>query len=633
MPLTPLPSPRRWAMLAAMLAFVALVFAPGLSGGFLFDDYPTILQEPKVHLEHLDWDGLKRAAFAFHPQGGFPRPLAGLTYALNHVAGGLDPFGFKLTNLAIHLGNTVLLYAWLAALLGIRGIGSGRPRFVAACLALLWAIHPLQVSTVLYVVQRMEMLWVSFALISLLFYTLARRRQMQEGGGALLPLSVAAAAIPLGMLAKESAVLIPFLLLSLECLIFRFEAVSPHWRAGWRWLSLSGIAIGATSFLALSIRYLIDGTAYASRDFSATARLLSQLEILPSYIASILWPRIDAMTFYYDHLVATDEFTTRSLVGGIAIIALIAAASLLRKRRPWFSFGVAFFLLGHLLTSSTIPLELAFEHRNYLPLLGILLVLYGLLPHQASRVTPHQAAALVGVLAVALGSLAFTRSATWGNQVLLAHTLVEINPNSTRASMDLGEQYMLAAGKDPSSPWYQKAVDEFERASRLPQGSIMGEHGLLLMNADFGLPADPAWWARMEEKLSMGPVRPQEVEAITGIVEQRLSGLPLDGTSLSRITLVVARRVSLSPELLALYGKQAFKDTGASGPAAELFARSLASPRLDTEFKARIRRGISALGGEEFLASVESLDLSELSTEERGQRSDSIDKIIPSTHQ
>jgi hypothetical protein len=605
-----------WVAGLFFVCIIAGVFAPGLSGGFLFDDYPTILQEPKVQLEQLSWAGLREASLAFHPEGGFPRPIAGFTLGLNHALGnGLEPFAYKLTNLAFHVANALLLFAWLMTLLSTPSWRSHRPALAAAAITLLWAIHPLQVSTVLYVIQRMEMLWVTFALLALWQYTEGRLRQIRGEAGARKHFAIAGAAIPLGLMAKESAALIPFFLVALECVVFRFEAIDPRWTKAWRTLSLLGVALGSTVYAALNLRYLRDPAAYASRDFDAMGRLLAQLEIVPGYLVAIVWPRIDRMTFYYDQLAAPTGITLPVALGGLSMLAMMLAALWLRHRKPAFAFGVLLFLLGHLLTSSAIPLELAFEHRNYLPLAGVVLAVYGLLPERLLQPGRSAGWMMVAVAALALGSLTVARSATWGNTVLLAHTLAEINPQSIRASMDLGEQYMLAAKKDPTSPWYAKAVAEFERASQLPQGSIMGEHGLLLMNGDFGLAADPAWWPRVQEKIATVPLRPQEVDAITGMVEQRLAGLPLDGASLANVALTLAKRRALAPELYALYGTQAYQDLGVTGPAAELFAMALTSPTLDEDFRARIRRGIVNLGGDTLLKATDA----SIAKDNRGQ--------------
>jgi hypothetical protein len=452
----------------------------------------------------------------------------------------------------------------------------------------------------------MEMMWVSFALISLLAYTRARMAQVAGRGSALHLLALSFVAFLLGFGAKESAALIPFLLLAVERILFRCEAADPRWASFWRRASNAGILIGAAAVAALFAKVMLNPYSYAVRDFTLTGRLLAQAEIVPIYLGLILLPRVERMTFYYDQFTVPTGLEAGVVAGLALLVALVVLAWRQRRRRPLFSLGVAFFLIGHLLTSGPMPLELVFEHRNYLPLAGVLLALYGLLPTSLATTPRRHVVAAIAIAALGLGALTAVRAAAWGNQVVLAQSLVDMNPGSTRAAMDLGEQYMLAANKDPHSPWYPKAIAEFERASQLPQGSVMGEHGLILMNADFGLPADPSWWPRLKEKLLEGPLRPQDVEALLGLVEHYLGGVPIDGHELSEVTLAVARRQLLAPDLLASFGQAAFQADGAEGTAVELFARALAHPEIDEGYRLRIRAGITNLGGPAFLARVDS---------------------------
>jgi hypothetical protein len=597
---------RAFSLGALAILYCLLVLAPGLGGGFVFDDYPTIVEEKRIQLERLTWDGMVSAAFAFHPAGGLPRPLASASLALNALAtDGLDPFGFKLTNLVIHVLNALLLFAWLRRLLLATGRSVERSALAAGGLALFWAIHPLQVSTVLYVVQRMEMLWVTFAFLSLLAYTHARMAQIAGRGGSLPALTLSMLAFVLGFTAKESAALIPFLIVALERIVFQCEARDPRWARFWRLASASGVAVGVLAVAGLFVKVIGNPVAYAHRDFDLAGRLLAQLEIVPRYLGLIVLPRIDEMTFYYDELLVPSGFEAGVIAGAALLISIVGLAWWQRRRRPLVAFGIALFLLGHLLTSGPLPLELVFEHRNYLPIAGVLLAIYGLLPDRLATTPARQIVVAIAIGALGLGSLTAIRAAAWGNPVVLAQSLVDNNPGSTRAAMDLGEQYMLAAGKDPASSWYPLAIAEFERASRLPQGSIMGEHALVLMHGQLGLPADPTWWPRLEQKLLSKPLRPQDIEALLGLVEHYLGGVPIDGEELGRVTLAVAKRQALSPDLLATFGQAAYQATGVDGPAAELFAMALASPSTDDEYRARVRRGISNIGGPELLAKVD----------------------------
>ncbi len=95
------------------------------------------------------------------------------------------------------------------------------------------------------------------------------------------------------------------------------------------------------------------------------------------YLGQILLPLPSHMPFNYDQLTISrtliEPLTT--LPALLAVIALLAWAGLWRTRRPVFACGVLLFFAGHLLTSTIIPVEMAFEHRNHLPLIGVLLAL------------------------------------------------------------------------------------------------------------------------------------------------------------------------------------------------------------------------------------------------------------------
>jgi hypothetical protein len=575
------------------------------------------LQEGRLKLTELSWDSLATASFAYNPAGGLPRPIANASFALTVFSqGSVNPLGFKVTNLALHLANGLLLFAWLRLLLVATGRTAERSVLAAGGIALLWTIHPLQVSTVFYVVQRMEMMWVSFALISLLSYTRARIAQVAGRSSGLAMLVLSLAGFLLGFGAKESAALIPFLLLALERIVFRCEAADPRWACFWRRASNAGIVIGAAAIAALFARVALNPSSYAARDFTLAGRLLAQAEIVPMYLGLTLLPRVEKMSFYYDDFTVPASIEAGVFAGVALLTVLLVLAWRLRQKRPLFSLGVSFFLIGHLLTSGPLPLELVFEHRNYLPIAGVLLALYGLLPAGVAKTPQRHVLAAIAIAALGLGALTAVRAAAWGSPVVLAQSLVDMNPGSTRAAMDLGEQYMLAANKDPDSIWYSKAVAEFERASRLPQGSIMGEHALILMNADFGLPADPSWWDRLREKLLVGPLRPQDQEALLGLVDHYLNGITLDGRQLSQVTLMVSRQQLLAPDLLASFAQAAYQAEGSEGAAVELFARALVHPQIDEDYRARIRAGIAKIGDAPLLARVDAFDVPERSPDE-----------------
>jgi len=603
-------SPRRWAWLALVAA--CLPFLAGLPGGFLFDDFPTIVHSDRVKLESLSLEGLWQAAFAYDPTGGLPRPLVNASFALNHWLSGLEPSAFKLTNIVLHACNGLLVYALISRLLVVCGHLPAVAKPLAVLATTVWLAHPLQVSTVLYVVQRMEMVCTTFTLLAMLGYVNLRVRMIQ-GHPLSWPLATGTVvATALAWTAKENAALIPYFLLGIEALVFRCRAANP---AASQWLRRGvflGILLGTVAAIGLYAYGLSDPSRFAARDFGPGERLASQAVILPFYLGLIFVPRLDAMVFYYDHWWLRTWGVSEVAIGATMLVGLLVLAAWLRNRRPLVSLGIAWFFTAHLLTSAPFPLELAFEHRNYMALVGIVIALVGIFEPRRDPF-PAKFWALPCVLVFALAAATTLRAAYWADASLLARYLVDINPGSARAALDLGERYMLAANRNPDSPLAAAAIAEYERAMALPHGSILGEHAAVLMAAQFGMPQRPEWWQSMVRKLRDDPLRPQDVDALAGVVEQRLEGLAVEDAPLLEATLTAARRGTLAPELVLLFATHAVEGAQDYAGAVELFARGRFAARNDAEYLQRIDDGIERIGGAALLESVNAWQADHLS--------------------
>src|SRR5690554_7165052 len=137
-------------LLSLFLALIVLVvFWQGLTGGFIFDDFPTLVSNARLHINSFTFDGVWKAAFSFNPGGG-SRPLAMATFAVNFILGGLDPWGYKLGGLLVHCANVCLVFLLVIRVLILAGVNRHQ-QAAAFAIAALWAVHPMQVSGVLYV--------------------------------------------------------------------------------------------------------------------------------------------------------------------------------------------------------------------------------------------------------------------------------------------------------------------------------------------------------------------------------------------------------------------------------------------------------------------------------------------------
>ncbi len=175
------------AILGTIIAAAFAIYFPGLSGPFVFDDWVNIVNNDGTAIPRLGLTELSGAASS-GISGPFGRPLASITFALNYYfAGGFNnTFEFKLTNLVIHIFNTVLVY-WLLHLLlktsaSVKAwttFDAGQRLWIAGMATALWALHPIQLTSVLYVVQRMNSLAAFFMLAGLIAY-LHGRQQLAE---------------------------------------------------------------------------------------------------------------------------------------------------------------------------------------------------------------------------------------------------------------------------------------------------------------------------------------------------------------------------------------------------------------------------------------------------------------------
>ena len=574
------PTSPKWLLGGVFLAFlVLLVYWPGLNGPFLFDDYPNIVNNPLVQPESLDSESLEHAARGF-PGSALGRPLATLTFAFNWHFGGPDPWGFKLTGLVLHLVNTLLVLALIRRLTSLLPQSSdARSPWFCFFVAAAWALHPLQVSTVLYVVQRMEVLSLSFVLMALLTYLHGRKLQLfgrSLMGWAWLAGSATIAAA--GVLSKESALLFPLYALALELTVLRFATAKSRDRRLLQIAYVLAVLAGATIFLAWFLPVSLQPGNLPGREFTLQERLLTQFRVLAMYLGQIVLPSPGRMPFYYDSLAFSrgwlDPPTT--LLGACLTVSLLGAAACLRNRLPLVSLGILWFFAGHVLTSNALNLELAFEHRNYFALLGVILILAALV----ARYPMQHSIALKGILAAALvlglGSLCLVRASTWGNGMMLAQTHADLVPGSTRAGSHFGVMLLTAARDNPDSPMFHRGIQELERTAQLSGSSPIPEFNLVLAAAKHHLPANEEWWQHLLHKVRTKPLSAELNGVVTGLLTQRRKGVPLDDHRVLGAGMALLERNPDNASLHSLLGDYALDVMHDENLAGRMFSGAIA---------------------------------------------------------
>ena len=432
-----------------VLAIVAYAYGMGVGGAFLLDDFANLQGLSEIHSFSLQ-DILTFAVLGAGGDGG--RPLALLTFALQYADWPGNPAAFKMANVGIHLLNCVLGFGVLFQLGRFFRLEARLVPWFALMGASFWALAPLNVSAVLYVVQRMALLALTFILAGFFLYILGRRL-LEQGrsqlGGALVFSGLFVGTV-LGVMSKENALLFPLWVLFLESLALPSEKLPKTWRWA-RWGVLGAPVLFLFGYLAWNFNTWI-APGYVGRDFTLGERLLSESRALVEYIKLFLLPRQVGLGAFHDDFgpsrgLFSPPATALSL---LVILAMATGALHLRRRAPLVTLGIAWYFAGHLLESSVIPLELYFEHRNYFPMWGIAVVL-AFCVILALKNFPKYAIYIVllvsGWLAMSAGVL-LMEAGVWGNPIRQAIAWADEHPGSKRAQEYASNQMMRIGGQD-----------------------------------------------------------------------------------------------------------------------------------------------------------------------------------------
>lgn len=566
------------AHLLASILLIALgigTYLAALSGGFFFDDHANLVRAPGWKAMSLAPGELLEAANSGQTSDG-GRPLAMLSFAINHATTGLDPWWLKATSLAFHLINGLLVLVLARRLLAAGTRIDGRTLIVASWLAAAtWLVHPIQVSTVAYIVQRMELGAATGILLTLLFYI--RFRDCRLSARRAWPwLAAACAGTAFGLGFKESAAIAPVLAIMVEALCFGFRARSGGLDRPLVLVYGAGAFVAGVAFVT-RVAPLASASAFAPRSFDSTERTLTQFPVLCDYLAKIIWPAPDSFRFYYDDFPVSHAITEAGTWPAILVIlSLVAVAWFARRRSPLVVFGLAWFFACHAITSSPIPLELAFEHRNYLASLGPILAIASLVASLTRQLNPDARLVASTLPVLALAGLCAIQAATWGNPMRLALTLENRAPGSERAGYGLAMALIESSKGDRASPSWSLGMATLQRASQLPTASPMSSQALIVLSAREGISPPPGTWDRFRAQLTARPLGPEATESLFSVNACRLSGCPLDDAELLATLLATLERNPENATAHTLYANFAWNVLGDRALAIDLQRQAVA---------------------------------------------------------
>lgn len=462
-----------------LMALAWLLFGQSLDYPWVFDDHTYIVLNPYLG----DWSNFTKlltnfkematGASRFGVDGDVStnfvlRPITYFTFQLNHHFGGLNPGGYRIFNIGVHCCNSVLVALLVKSLLETPRC-SVLPRGVeiaAAIAGAFFLVHPLQIESVTYVIQRATSLCTLFYLLCLFFHLSQRRRSEGLPWRAWIASGSALAA----MLTKESGVTAPFVALFLSQLAFGGGIGNELWRARglFLWLPVVPALLFAVSYCQRGAFDFLAAwsVASANKDHSYVwGYAATQPEVLWRYWRSFVWPTemcvdpalqpvaglgslrfwlpIGAWIVAFASLGWTISKTSYRRCAGIVAVAL-----------GWFFMVIA-------PDSSIVPLpDVMADHRTYLPLVGVCGMVGVLFGWFLTFASPWRLGVFVGLVFMALCGSTFLSQQKWGNACTLWADACQRNPLNVRAWVNLG-----SAALDADE--VERAISAFERAVKI----------------------------------------------------------------------------------------------------------------------------------------------------------------------
>lgn len=452
----------RSGFMLVLLVCLYAIYSLGFDGIFSFDD-PASLEGL---LSVKDWHS---ALFYITTSetGPLGRPLSLASFILNAPTYPYSATGFLYTNALIHLLNVCLVALVLVRLQRqTQGLLPESPWFVPLT-AGFWGLLPILVSTSMMVVQRMTSLSALFVLLGIWIYLWGREHHDRAAPVIFTVFGIGLCTL-LAAFSKENGALLPLYLVVLEFTLLSNEKTPNHscWPA---WL-LRGSILLPSLLLAGYLLSRIPGLpdAYEGRPFNLGERLATQTVILWDYLRLSFLPRPFALGPFHDDYPIYHFSDVLVWLALSAWLAAIGLAIRLRRTYPLIAFAVFWYLAGHLLESSIIPLELYFEHRNYLPILGPVIVLAAL----AGRM-PIAPRAKAGIISAYLAFLVFVLWQTlsiWGHREL--ELWARAHPNSPKGIQMMAQAYAQAGRTEESLHLLDEALARKPELSSVAMQSL-----------------------------------------------------------------------------------------------------------------------------------------------------------------
>lgn len=437
---------------------VVASYANSLDHDFVFDDLACITKNPSIG----SYDPIDSLSRDDVPVGLKRRPVASWSFTANYRAFGLDPAGYRMTNIFIHILATLVLFDLARRILIVKGFptaGNQDAAWIAFGIAGLWAFHPIQTESVTYIVQRIEALMGLFFLLTLYCFFLGS----QSNNGSAIWYLLSVLFLSLGMATKEVMIVAPIAVLLLDYVFLHHGGETgrtPLWSRWWVYLAFLPATLWLIS-MTLNTDYSVQSKkAELGAHPERWEYFLTQPGVICEYLRISLFPIGLCFDRYWP---LADTLPQIAIPGAFLLILLGFSIVLLVQRRAIGWIGFCFFLILAP-TSSIMPIgTIYFEHRMYLPLACVTtlfaLGLYWLIRRRLQIKHPAGLAVPLVVLAALLCWKTALRNRDYRDYETLTRATLDVDPESHRCLVNLAAMEVKRGNFEPAIAYYQRAIE------------------------------------------------------------------------------------------------------------------------------------------------------------------------------
>jgi tetratricopeptide (TPR) repeat protein len=467
--------------IVCLLLVVIAGYFGTLDHSFHFDDKGNIWNNHFIQISNISISELKSAAF---DSLNHDRPVANISFALNYYFHGLEVKGYHIVNIVVHLLAGIMLFYFVKTTLDIPLVRKkyGEPGVIPLFTSLIWLAHPLHIQSVTYIVQRMNSMAAMFFIMAMLFYVKGRLTPEKVKKVLFFAISFIAGLLAVGT--KQNTATLPLFIFLYEWYFFQ-DLRLKFSRQQLLWIA----AIGC---LFVFVLYLFLGSSplnrlfpsYADRPFSMAERVLTQPRVVLHYISLIFYPEPGRLNLDYDFPLSYSLVSPpTTLLAILAIIGMLGLAIYSAKNNRLYSFCIWWFLGNLVIESSTIPLEIIFEHRTYLPSMMVILLLV-LFLHQTVRKRRALIACLVAV-ALLFSYWTYERNKIWKDELTFWTDNHKKSPNKARVNLHLGVTLSNANRVDEAIPILEKALRLYEK--EIETQKRLSSYKMYIINFNLGI--------------------------------------------------------------------------------------------------------------------------------------------------